>query len=209
MPRNSPNSDSTDEPFDLRKEYEEQEREAHKRRLKQYKKMGIGQRKEVAFSLFVKGYTNAEVAREIGIHPDTVTRYRRSHEERLTAEAAANPHLLRDVLGNTLRSLEELDRVRMEAWKQYEAATSATVKKDFLNVITKAQSERAKLFGLMGVKQDTLVYINGVKQAQDKIMDFMAKELCAADRRKLEAYLVEVFSEELAGVETPADLTGD
>lgn len=178
--------------------------EAHKRRRGKYRKMGIGQRKEVAFELFKKGYTNAETAREIGIHPDTVTRYRRAYEERLAEEVSANPHLLRDVLGNTLRSLEELDRVRAAAWKDYQEATSATAKKGFLDLAIKAQSERAKLFGLMGVKQDTLVYINGVKEVQDKLMDFMTKELCPADRAKLEKYLQDTWADQLADV-TAAD----
>lgn len=204
MPRNRDEDDLDDEVYDPLLESEEASERAHVRRKGKYKRMGIGQRKEVAYELFKRGYTNAETAREIGIHPDTVTRYRRSYEEQLQAEVNANPHLLRDVLGNTLRSLEELDRVRAAAWKDYQEATSATAKKGFLDLAIKAQSERAKLFGLMGVKQDTLVYINGVKEVQDKLMDFMTKELCPADRAKLEKYLQDTWADQLADV-TPED----
>jgi transposase-like protein len=181
---------------------------AHERRLSKYKRMGIGQRREMSAVLFARGYTNAEVAREMDIHPDTVTRYRRWYEDSLAEQAKNNPHMLRDVLGNTLRTLEELDRVRVAAWKDYEESVTPTARKGFLDVITKAQSERAKLFGLMGVKQDTLVYINGVKEVQDKLMDFMTKELCPADRTKLETYLVETFQTELGEINTPADMGG-
>lgn len=207
MPRSRDEDDTDDDVYDPLLEAEEASERAAVRRKGKYKRMGIGQRKEVAFECFKKGYTNAETAREIGIHPDTVTRYRRAYEEQLAAEVQGNPHLLRDVLGNTLRSLEELDRVRAAAWKDYQEATSATAKKGFLDLAIKAQSERAKLFGLMGVKQDTLVYINGVKEVQDKLMDFMTKELCPADRAKLEKYLQDTWADQLADV-TPADFEG-
>lgn len=208
MPRSR--RDADDEPdeeiFDPLLEAEATSERALARRQGKYKRMGIGQRKEVAFELFKKGYTNAEVAREVKIHPDTAKRYRDAYETALAAEVASNPGLLRDVLGNTLRSLEELDRARAAAWKDYQEATSASAKKGFLDLVIKAQGERAKLFGLMGVKQDTLVYINGVKEMQDRLMDFLQRELCPADRKKIEKFLVETYSDQLADVSTVADL---
>jgi transposase-like protein len=198
--------DEEDEPTDDSELHVQIAAASHRRRLGAYRAMGIGQRREAASTLFAKGYTNAEVSREMGVHPDTVTRYRAWHEQQLNAAARSNPHLLRDVLGNTLRSLEELDRVRAEAWKQYEASGLPSVKKDFLKISLQAQSERAKLFGLMGVKQDTMIYINGVKELQDKLIDFMQKELCPEDRVKLEEYLQETFADQLQDVSTPADL---
>lgn len=195
-----------DEPTDTSELLVQLQAKSHRKRLGAYKAMGIGQRRETAGQFFSKGYTNAEVAREMGIHPDTVTRYRRWYDDKLAEQVRANPHMLRDVLGNTLRSLEELDRVRAEAWKNYEATQLPSIKKDFLKISLAAQSERAKLFGLMGVKQDTMIYINGIKELQDKLLDFMQKELCPADRTKLEEYLQETFADQLDGVSTPADM---
>lgn len=206
MPRDAQADEPEDPPYDPILEREALSESAQDRRRGKYKKMGIGQRREAAWELFKRGYTNAEVAREMGIHPDTVTRYRRLFEATLAAETAANPGLLRDVLGNTLRSLEELDAIRTMAHKDYQESTSATARKGFLDIMVRAQSERAKLFGLMGVKQDTLVYINGVKEMQDKLMDFLQRELCSADRRKIERFLVETYSDQLGGVDTLADL---
>jgi hypothetical protein len=212
MPRNRDNEHNNDDYdediFDSLLEAEAQSERALTRRQGRYRRMGIGQRKEVAFELFKKGYTNAEVAREVKIHPDTAKRYRDAYEAQLAAEVASNPGMLRDVLGNTLRSLEELDRARAAAWKDYQESTSSTAKKGFLDLVIKAQGERAKLFGLMGVKQDTLVYINGVKEMQDRLMDFLQRELCAADRTKIEKFLVETYADQLVGVETVADLGG-
>jgi transposase-like protein len=207
MPRfDAADDDDLVDDYDPLLESEVRSEDAHKRRKGKYKKMGIRQRQEAAYTFFKRGYTNAEVAREIGIHPDTVTRYRRKYDEELQEAVRESPHLLRDVLGNTLRSLQELEEVRQAAWRDYQEASSATAKKGFLDLAIKAQSERAKLFGLMGVKQDTLVYINGIKEVQDKLMDFMTRELCPADRAKLEKYLTETFADQLEGVTTVADL---
>lgn len=168
--------------------------------------MGRGERLERAFELFAKGYSNVEVADDIHVHPDTVTRYRRVYESRIAQQAKDTPNLLRDVLGNTLRTLAELDRIRKEAWERYESASTDGARQKWMAIVLKAQDQRAKLFGLMGVKQDTLAYINGIKEIQGKLIEFMQRELCADDRRRLDEYIIQEFAEELAHIDTVADI---
>lgn len=159
--------------------------------------MGLGQRKEKARELFIKGYNNAEVAREIGVHPDTVTRYRREYEQSIKDAAAINPTLLRDVVQNTVQSLEHLDRVRAEAWKRYEGASSESTKATFLNIVRNTESDRAKMLGLMGVKGDTLAFVQRIKEQTDALTEHMREHLCDDCRSVLIDFIVQNFSEDL------------
>jgi transposase-like protein len=159
--------------------------------------MGIGQRKDKARELFIKGYTNAEVAREVGVHPDTVTRYRREYEQSVRDAANNNPTLLRDVVQNTVQALEHLDRVRAEAWKRYESAETGQVKATFLNTVLKAEGERAKILGLMGVKGDTLAFVQRIKAQQEQLTEHMRENLCDECRPMLIDFIVSNFSEDL------------
>jgi hypothetical protein len=174
---------------------------------RQRRRLGIGQRKELAYELFARGYSNREVARECAVTPDTAGRYRKQWQEGVKAEAAANPGLLRDVLKNTVESLESLSRVRAQAWMQYErSGVSDSVKATFLNTVLKAEHERANILGLMGVKSDTAALFARIRQQQEQLISFMRDHLCDDDRRLLENYVVEQFAEDLAAVQTMADL---
>lgn len=164
--------------------------------------LGIGQRKAKARELFAKGYRNSEVAREIGVHPDTVTRYRDEYNKSLEDQANSNPTLLRDVVQNTVQALEHLDLVRAEAWKQYEGAESAQVKATFLNTVLKAEAERAKILGLMGVKGDTLAFVQRIKAQQDALIEHMRENLCDECRPQLINFIVSNFAEELESLPT-------
>lgn len=163
-------------------------------------KLTLSQRREKAFRLFLKGYTNADVARELGVTADTVTSYRRLYEERLADEAEHNPQLLRDVLKNTVQALYELDAIRMEAWaaldpKDHECEECGChlmghqSRNQYLSTLVKAQEQRAKLFGLFGVKQEFMAHVFTVQGAQNKILEFLARSLCPTDRLAFQRFL--------------------
>jgi transposase-like protein len=162
----------------------------------------LGARRARANDLFIKGYSNAEVARDIGVGADTVARYRKSYDESIGEQARANPAMLRDVIANTMRALQELEKVRESAWSDYERATSPAIKAQFLNVVLKAQDQRAKLFGLFGVKAEYFLHVAQVRDQQDKLITFMTSHLCPADRIKLEEFLVMEFAGELSDMPT-------
>lgn len=151
----------------------------------------LSERKEIARSLFIRGYTNADVARELGVHPDTVARYRADYEEEVESQAADNPHLLHDVLLNTVRSLAELEELRRETWDQYEDASSQQYRNQLLNTLVKIQDQRAKLFGLFGVKAEFFAHVQNLRILHQKLIAFMERELCAADKVKLERFLTQ------------------
>jgi predicted transcriptional regulator len=158
----------------------------------------LGARREAAAEMFAKGFTNVEVADEIQVSPGTVARYRATYEERLATEARLNPGLLKDVLGNTVRALEELEKARAAAWQVHERTGSETAKLSALNTVLKAQDQRAKLFQLMGVKADFLAEVSLVRQQQEQLVKFMGEALCPEDQRKLEDYLVSTMTGDLA-----------
>lgn len=174
-------------------------------------KLGLSARRERAFECFAKGWTNTDVARDLKVHMDTVASYRTKYEERIHAQAAANPNFLKDVVTNTVRSLEELDRIRADAWKHMEPRrvrvmrvcpecehewreveyhdVSDQTRAQYLNVLLKAQDQRSKLFGVLGVKQEVFIAIMQVKVVQDQILDWLGQNLEGDARDRLADFL--------------------
>lgn len=160
------------------------------------------ERLDRAFTYFRMGYSNADVSRRLRCHPDTSARYRRKYEEHLRSEVSENPGLISDVLGNTLRTLEEIDLVRKDAWHRlrahsdhdcYECGCSLPMPvqsaTQLHGTILKAQEQRIKLFGLLGVKQEYFIHVQNIQIIQNKILEFMASELCDSDRMRLNDFL--------------------
>lgn len=174
-------------------------------------KMGLRARREAAFRMFAQGATHEAIAKKLRVSRQTVTSYRKQYEAQLDAEAAANPRLLQDVLRNTVRSLRELDMIREDAWKRLEAKPRKVraacdgcgeentfevdlppgdqARVQYQNVLLKAGEQRAKLFGVMGVKQEVFVAITNVQIVQNRMLDWMGRNLCADDREALASFL--------------------
>lgn len=151
----------------------------------------LSERREAASDLFLKGFTVADVAKKLDITWDTAKSYKRWHEKRITEQARANPQLLSDVLKNTVAMLAELDQVKAAAWRTYHGkGVGAQTRLQALNTIRQAQNDKAKLYGLFGVKQDFYTLVANVKLVQDRVLDFLARELCSEDRTKLERFLM-------------------
>ena len=165
-----------------------------------------------AFEGFAMGMSDVSIAKQLKVTRQTVGTYRGIYEERLSARARANPNLLRDVLKNTMRALEELDRIREEIWQHMQPRKAVTehtcpecdaefTEKEYIYVtddtrskyighLLKAQETRAKLLGVIGVKTEVIAAVMGVKTVADALMAFMAENLCAEDRAKLEELLM-------------------
>lgn len=174
-------------------------------------KLSLSQRRERAFELFARGYSNIDVRRDLKVSKQTVTGYRKLYNDRVHAQAAANPNFLRDVVTNTMHALEELDRIRADAWKHMEprkivtehecpecgtefeekeyVAVGDDTRSKYMGHLLKAQEMRAKLLGVLGVKTDIFVAVMQVKVVADHLMRFMGEELCPEDREKLAEFL--------------------
>lgn len=170
------------------------------------------ERLDKAFDYFRMGYSDADVARRLKLHPDTIASYRRKFEDRIQDAVRERPELLNDVLGNTYRVLDELNMVIKDAWKRigrkrvgicqscYEEcghdhplAPSAVA--GFHNIILKATEDRIKVYGLLGVKQEYFMRVQQIEQLQRRILDFMAGEFCEMDRRKLANFMAGLAGE--------------
>lgn len=151
--------------------------------------LSLSERRERAFTLFSRGWTNAKIARDLHVDADTVGRYRQDYEDRMAEVLHNDPAFLRDIASNTIRMLEENEQVRREAWERYESATSDTNRVQYLNTIVKAQEQRSKLLGVLGVKHEFLLHVQNVQRVQEQLISFMRAELCASDRDKLQTYL--------------------
>lgn len=160
----------------------------------------LGARRIKAREMFIQGFSNVEVARELLISPDTAARYRKVYEDEVNDTAVTNPGLLRNVVANTIKALDENDRMRAEAWKEYERSTTAGQKQGFMAIILKAQDQRHKLFGLFGVRAEYFQHVALVRAQQEKLVQFLTEHLCNADRLKLEEFIVAEFAAELSSM---------
>jgi len=174
--------------------------------------LSLRERREQAFRMYEQGYTPTEVAKELRVSRATAHTYKKKYEESIEEEARLHPGLMRDVLANTIRSLRELDRIRADAWKRLNEKrvhkyvecpdcgsdfdvvvrepASDQSRVQYHNVLIRAQEQRAKLFGVLGVKQEVFVMITQVKLVQDRILNFLQNNLCPHDRENLERFLL-------------------
>jgi hypothetical protein len=181
---------------------------------------------EKAFALYRRGFKIADVARELNVHRDTAANYKKLYDEQVATEAAQNPDLLTDVLKNTYRSLEELDDVRQEVWRNLQDRTrrdlieceecgheqehvwnepiSDQSRASYLNTLLKAHDQRTKLFGLMGVKQEVFAVFQQVDTVQRAMLEWMGRELCVEDRHKLATFLENTFPQYMTQPAVPA-----
>lgn len=167
----------------------------------------LSARKQAAFQLFAQGQSVMEVARELSVAWDTAKRYQTAYEEMIREEALENPELLTDVVGNTFRALVELEQARAQAWDRYRRATTDQARAAFLNLVLKAQSDRAKLYGLLGVKPEYAARVEAVRSQQAKLMEFMNSELCPIDRQRLIEFIQKDMGEQLAELPTAPEPT--
>lgn len=156
---------------------------------------GRAARKEKAFDYYSRGFSIIEVARELQVDRTTASRYKQLYENSLQSEATNNPTLLRDILRNTVRALTELDQVRAEAWKRYEATENEATKATFLNTALKALEQRAKLFQLFGVKAEYMAQVALIQRQQDELVRFLGEhEFCEPDRDAIVDFLARQIS---------------
>lgn len=181
-------------------------------------KLKLSQRRERAFELFARGYTNRAVKEDLNVSNDAVAGYRKLYEERIHAQAASNPGFLSDVLQNTLRILEELDQVRSDAWQRISKQRKIrmecphcehtfTVKVDlsdqtraqYHNVILKALDSRAKVFGILGVKAEMFAQVQQVQYVQGRVLEYLAKNLPPQYKEELATWMETELSEYVGG----------
>lgn len=176
------------------------------------------QRLERSFEMFAKGYRNVDVRRRLKISADTCRRYRQLYEEHLQHEVTDNPRMLTDVLGNTVRVIEEIDLVKKDAWgrldkrqgrehycEECECHIPLSISEAVAleRVILETTQQRMRLFGLLGVKQEYFIHVQRIQLIQAKIIEFLQSELCEDDRRKFERFMAQVIP---ASLEAPVIL---
>lgn len=147
-------------------------------------------RLERASNLYARGYSIADVARELSVSPDTASRYKKQYDESLKDQARLNPDLLQDVLRNTFQSLRELEQVQQQAWTRYEGAQTDQTRAAFLNTALKAQEQKAKLFQLFGVKATFLAKVAHIQAQQRAFITFLGEaNFCDRDRDLIAEFL--------------------
>lgn len=177
-------------------------------------RMTRSQRIEQAHKLFARGYSNADVARDLGVHADTVTSYRKLYNESLAKQAASNPHLFEEIFLNTQRALIELDEVRQDAWAQirgtrtvksecnncgeeteYELPLTDASRAKYHSTILAAQTQRAQLHQLLSNRTEILVRHEHTRIVQERILMWLKDNLPLDYREKLALFIETELSE--------------
>lgn len=171
----------------------------------------LGERREAAYRLFRRGYTDVEVARKVKVTRQTAANYRKLYEAELGELVLSNPDLLRDALKNTFRNLGEIDEVRENAWKQLDRKEAVIefhcdecgndgevvvleppgddARTKYLGVILKSTEMRAKVLGTLGIKTEVLAAIADLRQTQDAVLRWLSENLDGDQRMALAEFL--------------------
>lgn len=166
------------------------------------------ERIETASDYFRRGYSDSDVARKLKIARQTAAAYRVIYEQRLKEKTADDPAFLQDVVGNTNRMLSELDQIIRNVWKDVDQADKKIkircdnceeislvvlpdldLKAKLYGLALKAQQDRSKLYGVIGVKAEVIAKIQAVEFVQNALLKFMAEKLCQHDREALVEFL--------------------
>lgn len=177
-------------------------------------RMTRSQRIEEAHRLFARGFSNADVARELSVHADTVTSYRKLYEEGMAKQAASNPYIFEEVFLNTQRALTELDEVRTDAWAQirktreihaecvhcgedtvYLFPLTDAARAKYHGIILNAQTQRAQLHQLLTNRTEILVRHEHTRIVQERILAWLRDNLPLDYREKLALFIEAELSE--------------
>jgi DNA-binding CsgD family transcriptional regulator len=121
-------------------------------------------KEDQAYQLHCRGMTYRQIARELGIDKDTVTRYVRAIQRELA------PLHRRNVKRWTNEAVERLAEVQRAAWKQFEATGDIGA----LNTVANCEERIARLRGLFeadsaapGGTSINVVFVNDWRRGSD------------------------------------------
>ncbi len=183
-------------------------------------KLSLKERRERAFDLIGRGYKDVDIAADIGVSRQTAASYRRTYEDDLVRRAAEQPDVVGNAVANIFRLLAELDDVRTMAHKKlarrkkkvsitcdsclhemeftYQEPPNDQATVQYQNVLLKAADQRAKVLGLMGVKQEVFVEIQNVNIVQQRLIGWLQTYLPQEWRVKLADFMESELSEYIA-----------
>lgn len=122
---------------------------------------------EVA-ELVMKGTKETDIAKMKGISVSSVRSYLNEWEEYVKDKAITNPELFDRVLENSIKFMETFDLMIKNAWEVHDEAKESSVsatRLSALKVIHELTAQKARLFQLLGPKQDTS-YLEKTKRAE-------------------------------------------
>ena len=155
---------------------------------------------EQAAKLHLKGFTFAEIARELDIHVSTVREYVSEYKSWIVTRAENDPDLLDRLTENTMQALDEINLVLSEAWRAHEQAKeweAMNHQLSALKLIKEINDSKAKLLQLAGARQDggNMAHLKRVEQV-NQIVSEIIKEIikdCPRCRQEAQVKLAEAF----------------
>ncbi len=155
---------------------------------------------EQAAKLFLKGFSIAEIARELDISRPVAKGYIDQYKEYIKDRANNDPDFLDRMAENTIEVLDEINMIKKETWQVFETAKNLDMvnhQTNTLKLLTEILEKQAKLLQLMGVKADSgnMARMNRA-EAVNELVSNVIKEIiseCPNCRQEAQIKLAEAF----------------
>jgi len=135
--------------------------------------MSYSERKETAFDLFTRHWTNADIARHIGVTPETISNYRREWDK-LSEEAAwSDPNYLNKILEHTKARVTELEQVINQTWGIADGGKNDNARVAALRTIKDTIMDIAKLQRLTDTRIEIVDQAEKATQVQTIILEMI------------------------------------
>ncbi len=182
-------------------------------------KMPLQDRKAEALRMYSQGASPERVAQRLEVSLETARRYKREFKEEIAREASQSTGLLSSTLPSMIETLNSISKVEFEAWEGYErdskpvdvpcpecgeslhidAAPSNSLQ-SWLKLALEAQKEKAKVFGVVGIKPEVQARNNAIETMHTLILNFMSTQLDSIAREKVQQFVNTPEMRRLAGI---------
>jgi predicted transcriptional regulator len=135
--------------------------------------LSYSERKETAFDLFTRHWTNADIARHLEVTPETISSYKKEWEK-LSEEAVWNdPNYLNKILEHTRGRIDELEKVISRTWDVADGSDNQNAKVSALRTIKDTIMDVAKLQRLTDTRIEIVNQAEKALQVQTVILEMI------------------------------------
>ena len=136
-------------------------------------KLTYSERKEMAFDLFAREWKNVDIARKLGVTPETIANYKRGWEDKKEEALWRDPNYLNNILQHTHERIEQLEQVIRESWDAADSSMNENAKVAALRTIKDTVMDIAKLQRLTDTRIEVIDRTEKAQQVQEVILEML------------------------------------
>lgn len=136
-------------------------------------KLTYSERKETAFELFTRHWSNADIARKLDVTPETISNYKREWEKIQEESVWNDPNYLNRILEHTKSRVTELEQVMSHGWTAFEGTANENAKMAALRIIKDTIMDMAKLQRLTDTRIEIVNQAEKALQVQTILLEMI------------------------------------